>query len=130
VEDYRLYFNDALRVGRAALNALEKQIAEKVARGEKVDNDLLLKIAALGVRLATAQAALVVSKGARFHGEDDEDPRDVLDGAMGPRPSQRFGAYRIRDIEGETRAVVDEGPKDRMEYNERADQMGAPRLPV
>ena len=129
MEDYRTYYRDALRIGRSALSKLEARIVALEEAGDPVPVNLLMEVARLGARMAQSQATLIVGKGARFHAEEDEG-EDTIEGFMGERPGPRFGSVRIREVEGEMRAITDEGPKDRAEYNERARHIGAPELPV
>mgnify|MGYP001821540548 CR=1 FL=1 len=125
--EYHQYFRTGMQVGHKSLEL----ILEKLNDTEKPPTQTLILAAAnLGAQLAKAQAA-IVTKGMRFVLEDD----GAIEGFMGgeddeDRPSPRFGSYRIREIEGVRRPVRDEGPADRAQYNEKAEQLGAPKLPA
>ena len=123
--EYHAFFRLGLETGFAAL----EQLHERMMDTEKpLSNAMLLQIARLGEALAKAQAA-IVTKGMRFVMEDD----GAIHGFMGSddedAPSPRFGSYRVRTIEGVRMAVKDEGPADRMRYNEKAREHGSPLLP-
>jgi len=124
--EYHLFFKTGMQMGHVAL----EKILERLNDPDKEPTQTLLLAAAnLGAQLAKAQAA-IVTKGMRFVLEDD----GAIDGFMGSDedeegPSPRFGSYRVRTIEGVRRPVRDEGPADRMQYNEKARQMGNPELP-
>lgn len=124
--EYHQYFKSGMRMGHRALELIEQRLNDP----EKPPTQTLLLAAAnLGAQLAKAQAA-IVTKGMRFVLEDD----GAIEGFMGgddddDAPSPRFGSYRVRTVEGERMAVRDEGPADRVKYNEKARQMGNPTLP-
>lgn len=141
------FYMDALKAGRLAFDELVKRIgakpgAEGEADVETLSNDQLLKVAELAGKYATSAAAL------RQRGPsplaDDQPPLlppgkpapeppsppasgGFMDGSA-PRPSGRMAHHRVRVVDGESRPVVDEGPKDRAAYNARAAQEGGPRL--
>lgn len=123
--EYHAFFKLGLEAG---FDALQKLIARMDDPVERPSNALLLQIARIGESLAKAQAA-IVTKGMRFVLEDD----GAIHGFMGSddedAPSPRFGSYRVRTIEGVRMAVKDEGPADRMRYNEKAREHGSPLLP-
>ena len=123
--EYHQYFKTGMKMGHKALDL----ILEKLEDPDKPPSQTLLLAAAnLGAQLAKAQAA-IVTKGMRFVLEDD----GAIEGFMGDDEddaSPRFGSYRVRTVEGERRPVRDEGPADRMQYNEKAREMGNPTLPA
>jgi len=122
--EYHKFFRTGMQVGHTALTL----ILAKLEDTEKPPSQAMLMAAAnLGAGLAKAQAA-IVTKGMRFVLEDD----GAIEGFASDDeddPSQRFGSYRIRTIEGERRPVLDEGPADRAAYNDKAKESGAPLLP-
>lgn len=124
---YQQVYQRGLSIGYKAIGLLEERIDEIREAEEKVPTDLLLKLADLGTKLATSQAAIMV-RGLDLNREKDDEIEGFRSGSA-PLPSQRFGHHRIRTIEGESRPVADQGPADRKHYNERADQEGSPRLP-
>lgn len=115
------YYSTGIRLGVYALNKLEAQVKEMEAAGEKVSDRLLWQLAELGGKLAQSQASLLVRGGMK---DDDPDAMGGFRRGEAPLPSQRFGDHRIRTIDGQTRPVVDAGPADRKEHNERARQAG------
>lgn len=120
--EYHAFFKMGLQAGFRALEML----VQRLEAPEAPSNALLLQIAHIGKGLAQAQAA-IVTKGMRFVMEDD----DAIGGFMGEdETSPRFGAYRVRTIEGKRVPVHDEGPADRREYNERAREEGSVELPA
>lgn len=121
-------FKKGLSVGYTALDALEQRVNKMIEAGQSVPIDLALEMAKLGTKLATAQAS-IMAKGARMGGEQDEEIEGFRSGTA-PLPSQRLGHHRIRIIDGQARPIRDEGPSDRHEYNERAEQEGGEALPA
>lgn len=118
------YYRAGLAMGVTAMGLITDRLSADTPM------DVLLKVAAIGARLAQSQAALVVGKGVNTflgHASDEEDEEE---GFMLDKPSPRHGNKRIRVIDGVRRPVTDEGHKDRADYNERADRIGATRLPV
>lgn len=115
------YYSTGIRLGVYALNKLEAQIKAMEQAGEKVSDRMLWQLAELGGKLAQSQASLLVRGGMK---DDDSDAMGGFRRGEAPLPSQRFGDHRIRTIDGETRPVVDAGPADRQEQNERARQQG------
>ncbi len=120
------YFNAGVQMGGAALRMAAERINAMADAGIPIDTKTLLEMAKLGTRLATTQASLQV-RGAKFtHGGEDED--EHWRGSADNLPSTRIQHHRIRNIDGEVRPVLDEGPADREDYNERARREGSPLL--
>ncbi len=111
------FMTKAIKAGNKALTQL---IAKVESDPESFSISQLLDVAEFAAKLADRE------------GRKKADVPQLMEGGptgfMGTRPSQRVQHHRIREIDGVARPVVDEGPKDRAHYNERADQEGGPRL--
>ena len=123
--EYHQFFKTGMQVGHTALEKIQERLNDP---DKEPSVSLLMAAANLGAQLAKAQAA-IVTKGMRFVLEDDGAIAGFMGADDDDAPSPRFGSYRVRTIEGERRPVRDEGPADRMQYNEKARQMGNPLLP-
>lgn len=117
------FYSLGVDIGVKGLEMLQKRIDGMIERGEEVPLALIKQIVDTGAKLAMSQAQLR-TRGHAFEEEDDEN--DGFRGAADVSP--RFGSYRVRTVEGESRPVFDEGPTDRKRYNERAKQEGSPEL--
>jgi len=127
-QDYLTYFRRGLALGLRAMELMSVRIEQQVAKGEDPPANLLLELARLGRSLAASQAG-IVSRGLLMAAQDSEDMDGFME-ADGPRPSPRFGSYRVREIDGELRPVRDEGRADRQHHNARARQEGSTELPA
>lgn len=117
------FYTLGVSIGVAGLKLLQERVQGMVDRGEEVPLALIKQIVDTGAKLAMSQAQLR-TRGHAFEEEDDEN-----DGFRGGEDvSPRFGSYRVRTVEGESRPVYDEGPTDRKRFNERARQEGSPEL--
>lgn len=123
---YQQVYLRGLALGDRAMELLAARIEKIIEDGGEVDTQTLMKIADLGSKMAQSQASLII----RGIGRQERD--DEIEGFRAgtqPLPSERFGDHRIRVIEGMSRPIVDRGPADRQQYNERAEQEGSPTLP-
>lgn len=116
---YIRYFNAGIQMGESAMTLMAERINRLLDEGKPVPDALVMKLADMGAQFAKTQAALV-AKGLKMSEDEDED--DAFRGKDTPSP--RVGHTRVRTIDGEARAVHDEGPADRARYNERARQEG------
>jgi hypothetical protein len=115
------YYSTGIRLGVYALNKLEAQVREMEQQGKPVSERMLWQLAELGGKLAQSQAQLLVRGGMK---DDSADAMGGFRRGEAPLPSARFGDHRVRTINGEARPVVDAGPADRKEHNERARAAG------
>jgi hypothetical protein len=124
---YLAYYAKSVAVGIKGLALLEKRVEMIEQTGEQVPLDLIKMMVEAGSKTATSQAQ-IRSRGVKM-GEDADD--DAFRRAASPQPdgeTPKFGALRIRTIEGESRPVTDGGLGDRLDYNERAKKEGNPGL--
>jgi hypothetical protein len=119
------YYASAVEVGVLGLTLLKERVEKLMEAGQPVPMDLLKMMVDTGSKMAQSQAS-IKARGVDLGRSDD---LDAFRTAASDDPSPRFGRHRIRLIEGERRAVVDEGPADRAEYNEKAAQSGGAKLP-
>ena len=124
---YQEVYQKGLKVGSKALDLLLARVEEIEHAGGTVPQDLLLKLADLGTKLATSQAS-ILARGLDLAREKDDEIEGFRSGSA-PLPSERINGTRVRVIEGEARPVVDRGPADRQHYSKRARQEGSPTLP-
>lgn len=120
-------YQKGLAVGHRALDLLQKRIDALEAEGKPVPIELALKLADLGIKLATSEAS-IRARGAMLAGQQDDDIEGFRSGSA-PLPSQRMGHSRIRVVDGVSTPIRDEGPADRSQYSARARQEGSPELP-
>ncbi len=129
---FLVYYAEGVEVGIAALRAIGRQLARyepdsgDPLAGKEPPLSLLRIAADLGKGVAISQATIRAA-GKHLHDEDDDDDFRLQPGGVEP---VHIGHNRMRLVEGEVRAVIDEGRTDRREYNERAAMEGAPRLPA
>lgn len=116
------YFNTGVQVGKAAFEAIVRQINDDIEAGIEVDPKTLLTLAQLGAKFASQQATLV-SKGMRFGEDEHED--DGFRGDPDELP-KRIDKTTIRQIDGHRSSIKDAGRADRAEYAERVAREGGP----
>lgn len=120
-------YADGIEVGLQALAELRARLQKYRDAGQEVPLPLLKLALEQGSKFALSQAAIKAS-GRMIHDTGDED--EAFRAGSAPLPGPRFGNVRVREIEGESRPVVDEGRADRLDYNERARMEGKPLLPA
>jgi hypothetical protein len=119
-------YNKAVDLGVMSLTLLIARLEERIRRGETVPSAELMAYAEYGAKLAISAAGLRRSGASPFGGERGayEGFRGG-EGAPGPKISRDV---RMRTINGESRPVIDRGPKDRAAYNARAELEGRDKL--
>jgi hypothetical protein len=125
---YLRYFNRGIALGNRGLELLATRVEELMSRNEEVPTALLMKIADIGGKLATTQAALL-QRGLRMGEADDADEGFRAGSVEGGLPSPRIGHARVRVIDGTARPVADEGQADREHFSERSRSEGGGGLP-
>ena len=126
--NFMAYYAKGLELGHKGLELMQARVQKMLDAGTDVPLHMLYKMADIGMRLATSEAALV-ARGAKMRRDAEEEDEGFRAGAM-PPPGPRFGNSRVRVIEGEARPIVDRGLADRLHYNETARQEGSPELPA
>lgn len=116
---YIAFYNKGVEVGLRGLELLEARIEKLLVAEEEVPLPLLKMVVDLGAKLAMSQASIRAA-GKPFGDGGDED--DAF--RAGEDVSPRFNGVRVRQVNGETRPVADEGKADRDHYNERMRQEG------
>jgi hypothetical protein len=119
------YYASAVEVGVLGLTLLKERVERLIAAEQQVPMDLLKMMVDTGSKMAQSQAS-IKARGVDLGRSDD---LDAFRTAASDDPSPRFGRHRIRLIEGERRPVVDAGPADRAEFNEKAAASGGTKLP-
>lgn len=137
------FYSEAIALGREAVLELRQRLADDPVA---LTPSELLALASLGGRYAASAAMLRQRGQSPLPGDEGyvppaepekqlpppppalADPDDGFLAGSAPAPSKRIGHSRMRVIEGVSRPVHDEGPKDRENYNRTADQEGSPRL--
>lgn len=121
------YYNEGIKLGIQGLELLTKRVQKLIDTEQEVPLALIKQIVDTGAKLAMSQASIKAA-GKGFGGDDGDENEGFRIGA-GDDASPRIGHSRVRTIDGERVPVVDEGPADRADYNERARQEGRPLLP-
>lgn len=119
------FYRKGIELGSRTMALLEKKIDRMIEEEIPVPTDLLLDITDLGLKLSTS-AATLAARGSSPLGREEDVWEGAIDGVG--RPGPRIGHSRQRVIDGVTRLVHDEGPKDRAEYNERAAREGREKI--
>lgn len=121
---YLRFYMKGIEVGRKGLELLAKHVEDLQEKNLPVPLSLIKMMVDAGAKLAVSQAQIKAREKSQPElGDEDDDFR-----GGGNPPGPRFGHTRIREVDGETRPVHDEGPADRRHFNERADQEGTTRL--
>jgi hypothetical protein len=121
---YIEYYNAGIDAGKKGLELLMAHVKALEEKKADVPLTLVKMLVDVGAKLAMSQAAIKSREPSQPQLDDDEGFRAGAGGV----PSPRMGHARIRDVDGETRPVHDEGPADRDRYNRRAEQEGSPKL--
>jgi hypothetical protein len=111
---YIAFYNAGVNVGLRGLELLAKRIETMIEAKEEVPLPLLKMVVDLGAKLAMSQASIRAA-GKPFGDGGDED--DAF--RAGEDASPRFNGVRVRQVDGVSRPVADEGKADRDHYNER-----------
>jgi hypothetical protein len=117
---YVQFYNDGVQAGLKALGLISQKVEGFVERGEEVPLPLLKMLLDAGLKLAASQAT--IKSAGRPFGDTGQDENESFRG--GSDISPQFSHVRVREIEGTSRPVADEGLSDRTRYNERARQEG------
>lgn len=110
-------YNRGIDLANMSLQLLQARMEDRMRRGEHVESAELMAYAEYGAKLA-ASAAGLKRQGASPFGKESEINAGFRGGEGAPGP--RIAHTRLRVVDGESRPVIDEGPKDRAEYNARA----------
>jgi hypothetical protein len=117
--NYIKLYNEGVKIGIRGLALLWARADAYEQTGEEVPDALIKQMTDIGTKLAMSQAAIRAA-GKPFGEGGDTD--DAFRG--GDDISPRFAGNRVREIDGVSRPVADEGPADRTHYNERAAHEG------
>lgn len=120
------YYAKGIEIGNRGLDHLAKLITDMEAKDTPIPFHLVKMMVEVGSKLAISQATL--RKHGAFMGEDDD--LEGFRAGGNPLPSKSINGIRVRTIEGARVPVVDGGPNDRAQFNERARNEGTTELPA
>lgn len=122
------YYSKGLAVGQKGLELLQAHVEQLQQKKAEVPLALIKMMVDVGAKLAVSQATIRARQKSQPDDDDGDEAFRTRPGADDEAAGPRFDHTRIRKVDGESRPVHDEGPKDREHYNERARQEGGQAL--
>ncbi len=123
------YFERGVTLASKTLDEIDRQIDVYIKHDPPLPVPVeLLKLAAeTGTKLALT-GANIQARGQKIGPKANAN--DAFRRAAGAKKvGPKIGHYRVTVVDGESRPIYDEGPKDRAEYNEKAAREGRQLLP-
>lgn len=119
---YLEFYNEGIKAGKKGIELLMAHVAKLEKDDLPIPLALIKLLVDVGGKLAVSQAVMKSRQPSQPELGDDDDAFRINP------PGERIGHQRIRQIEGQSRPVRDEGPKDRGHYNARAEQEGSAKI--